>query len=122
MSYEGRFVTTSTQGTDEITIFDVAAASQSTQPVQSEPQPPEVLPDGRFIIQTRAGENVWITLDGSWARIPIHPDEWLRRACNLAGSALSEVEREAYITRFSLNHSRKSVGPSRPNKLRHFVR
>ncbi len=125
-----RYVVLTDPGDDSVRVVDTATDEVTVLPVNGEPQPPDMLSDSRFLIQTREGQYelwdaagptrigaladpgpyatttpavtpderfVWIILDDVWTRLPIDPDEWLGRACDLAGRPLTEQEWRDFV-------------------------
>ncbi len=125
-----RYVVLADPTDDGVRVVDTVTEQVTVLPVNGEPQPPDMLSDSRFLLQTREGQYelwdavgptrigavadpgpfatttptvtpderfVWIVLDGAWTRLPIDPQEWLTRACSLAGRALTEQEWRDFV-------------------------
>lgn len=89
-----RYILTADRETDAVQRWDVATGDSITVPVFSEPQVPDMLSDGRFLIQTRSGQyELWDIEAGARIGVladpgplaptfpAVHPDEshvWIR--------------------------------------------
>jgi DNA-binding SARP family transcriptional activator len=130
VSADRRYVLAAHVADDSIRWIDLETGARQVLPINAEPRRPEMLADGRFLIQTREGQvelwhtegpqrvgvladpgpyaitepavhpdesHVWMILDGRWTRIPLAPEAWLSRACELAGRALTEEELRDFV-------------------------
>lgn len=125
-----RYVVLADPTDDGVRVVDTVTEQVTVLPVNGEPQPPDMLSDSRFLLQTREGQYelwdgagptrigaladpgpyatttpavtpderfVWIILDDVWTRLPIDPEEWRVRACDLAGRPITEQEWRDFV-------------------------
>jgi serine/threonine protein kinase/DNA-binding SARP family transcriptional activator len=61
MSYDRRYVLTASIESNVIRLYDLEQGTDQILPIDAEPQAPEILEDGRFLLQTRPGEyELWL--------------------------------------------------------------
>ena len=52
---------------------------------------------GLFSVPVPTSDAVWVPTSDSWAEVPLDPDVWVARACELAGRELTQQEWAEFV-------------------------